>query len=232
VLAYRPEGVLSHRTAAAAWNLTPPSAGSIDVTIRRNGRRQRPGIRLHQTRSLPADEIAVLDGLPITTPARTLLDLAGGGVRGRLLEAALDRAELLRVLNFAELRALLERYAARPGSPALDAVLSRDEAGTSQTRSKLEELILELCDAHLIPRPAVNAIIEGRERDFCWPSARLVVEADSYAWHRSPSALDADRERDVALVLAGYRVLRFTWDQVTRRPDYVARAIGAALDGA
>ena len=60
-------------------------------------------------------------------------------------------------------------------------------------------------------------------RDFYWPHARLVVEADSYAWHRSPSALNDDRERDVTLVLAGYRTLRFTWEQVTKRREYVAR---------
>jgi very-short-patch-repair endonuclease len=108
-------------------------------------------------------------------------------------------------------------------------VLSRYVAGTVNTRSVLEELILELCDDHALPRPLVNTRIEGRERDFCWPHAKLVVEADSYAWHRSPSALDDDRERDVGLVLAGYAVLRFTWQQVTRRPRYVAGAILEAL---
>ena len=86
-----------------------------------------------------------------------------------------------------------------------------------------------LCDAHGLPRPHVNCIIEGRVRDFYWPGCRLVVEADSYGWHRSPGALNADRERDVELVLAGYRVLRFTWEQVTQRPDYVIASILAAL---
>jgi very-short-patch-repair endonuclease len=232
VLAYRPEGVLSHRSAAAAWDIAPSSASLIDVTVGRTGRSRRPGIRLHQTRSMLEDEVTTLDGLPITTPARTLVDLAATGLRGRRLEAALDRAHLVAALDFTQLRALLVRYPRRVGSPALDAVLSRYEAGTVNTRSALEELILELCDAYRLPRPTVNTVIEGRERDFCWPRARLVVEADSYAWHRSPSALDDERERDVALVLAGYRVLRFTWDQVTRRPEYIAGAVLAALDGA
>jgi hypothetical protein len=102
-------------------------------------------------------------------------------------------------------------------------VLSGYHGDAPATRSVLEELILELCERHALPRPAVNVIIEGRERDFVWPGARLVVEADSYAWHRSPSALTDDRERDAALVLAGYRVLRFTWQQVTSRPAHVAR---------
>ena len=201
----------------------------MDITVGLGGRARRPGIRLHRTRSLPPDEITQLDGLPITTPARTLLDLAAGGLRGRQLEAALDRAELLRLLDFAELQRLLARYPRRPGSPALDAVLSRYVAGTVDTRSVLEELVLELCDAHGLPRPQVNCVIEGKVRDFYWPRARLVVEADSYTWHRSPSALDDDRERDVTLMLAGYRTLRFTWEQVTRRREYVARAILSAL---
>jgi very-short-patch-repair endonuclease len=75
----------------------------------------------------------------------------------------------------------------------------------------------------------VNTVIAGRVRDFYWPHRRLVVEADSYRWHRSPSALNDDRERDVELTLAGYRVLRFTHEQVTRRPRYVVRALRMAL---
>ncbi len=229
VLACRPDGVLSHRSAAAALDVLRSSAAAVDVTVGLAGRASRDGIQMHRTRSLLADEVTKLDGLPITTPARTLLDLAATGLRGRSLEAALDRAELLRILDFDELRALIARYPTRPGTSSLDGLLSRYVAGTVGTRSELEELILELCDSHGIPRPNVNSVIEGRERDFCWPDAGLVVEADSYTWHRSPRALDDDRERDVALTLAGYRVLRFTWKQVTRRRDYVARALLAAL---
>ena len=113
---------------------------------------------------MPPDEITRLDGLPITTPARTLLDLAATGLRGRRLEAALDRAELLRLLDFADLHRLLARYPGRPGSPALNAILSRYSAGTVNTRSVLEELVVELCDAHGLPRPQVNCVIEGKLR--------------------------------------------------------------------
>jgi len=106
-------------------------------------------------------------------------------------------------------------------------VLARYRAG--DTRSVLEALVAELCDAHGLPRPQENCVIEGKVRDFYWPHARLVVEADSYAWHRSPSALNDDRERDVELTLAGYRTLRFTWEQVTRRRAYVVGALYRAL---
>jgi hypothetical protein len=163
------------------------------------------------------------DGLPITTPARTLLDLAAGGLRGRFLEAAVDAAERKRLIDFADLRELLARYPGRPGTPSLKAVLARYRGG--DTRSELENIVAELCDAHDLPRPLENCVIEGKVRDFYWPHARLVVEADSYSWHRSPSALDDDRERDVELTLARYRSLRFTWHQATRRRRYVASAI-------
>ena len=87
----------------------------------------------------------------------------------------------------------------------------------------------QLCDAHGLPLPHVNCVIEGKVRDFYWPGCRLVVEADSYGWHRSPGALNDDRERDVLLTLAGYRVLRFTYEQITERPEYVVSSILAAL---
>ena len=87
----------------------------------------------------------------------------------------------------------------------------------------------ELCDGNGLPRPLENCVVEGKVRDFHWPHARLVVEADSYAWHRSPTALNDDRERDVELTLAGYRTLRFTWEHVTRARNYVVRALRRAL---
>ena len=228
VLACGP-AVLSHRHAGAGWELRRTRATIIDVTVRATGRANRPGIRIHWRPSMPADEVTTLDGLPITTPARTLLDLAAGGLRGRHLEAAVDAAERKRLLDFADLHELLERYPGRPGTPSLKAVLERYRGG--DTRSELESIVAELCDAHGLPRPLENCLIEGKVRDFYWPHARLVVEADSYSCHRSPSALDDDRERDVELTLACYRSLRFTWHQATRRRRYVVNAILRSVAG-
>jgi hypothetical protein len=228
VLAVGDGAVVSHATAGAAYDLRRSSSTVIHITVPgRAGRKRRPGIRVHRPESLVADEVTTIDGLPITTPARTLLDLAASGLRDRPLEAALDSAERRRLLDFAELHELLARYPGRPGSPSLKAVLSR--YSPVDTRSELEDLVVELCDAHDLPRPLGNCVIEGKVRDFYWPHARLVVEADSYAWHRSPSALNDDRERDVELTLAGYRTLRFTWEQVNRRRNYVVGSLLAAL---
>jgi hypothetical protein len=225
VLAYAPDGVLSHASAAAAYSLL--RSRELHITAG-SGRKPRPGIAFHQRRSMPADEVTECDGLPITRPARTLLDLAANGLTRTRLELAVDRAERQRLLDFADLHVLLARYAGAPGTPSLKAVLAA-YSDPLDVRSELETLVLELCHAHGLPRPLVNCVIEGEVRDFCWPSRRLVVEADSYAWHRSPAALNADRERDVALTLAGWRVLRFTYAQVTRRREWVAQAILHAL---
>ena len=131
------------------------------------------------------------------------------------------------MLDFADLAILLDRYAGRPGVPALREALEQYAGGDA--RSALEEIIGELCAAHGIPRPQENVVVLGKVRDFYWPEARLVVEADSYAWHRSPEAMADDRQRDVELTLAGIRTLRFTWSQATRRRAYVVSALRSAF---
>ena len=224
------DACLSHGSAAAAWGITAAPA-AIHVTVRgRAGLRSRDGIRVHRPRALPDDEVATLRGLPITTPARTLLDLAATARRAAIA-VAVDRAEQLRFIDFAELYALLDRYPARAGTPSLKAVLT-SYTGPADVRSHLERLVHDLCERQQQPAPHVNVVIEGSVRDFAWPRQRLVVEADSYAWHRSPAALNADRERDVALTLGGWRVLRFTSAQLTRRRAWVARSLTAALGAA
>ena len=97
------------------------------------------------------------------------------------------------------------------------------------TRSEIKERFLHLCDDHGIGRPSVNTRIEGYEVDFAWRDARLIVEVDGYAYHRSPTRFEEGRERDVTLANAGWRVPRFTWTQITARPAWVARAVRRPL---
>jgi hypothetical protein len=223
VLATGTDAVLSHATAAAAWELRPAGAGAIHVTVPGDpGRKRRAGIRVHRSATLAPSDTTTHRGIPITTPARTLIDLAAT-LKGRPLEQALDRADQLCLIDFAD----LSPRPGRPGSPALQAVLSSYRP--TVTRSEMEERFLALCDDHGVPRPEANTRIEGIEVDFVWRDARLIVEVDGYRYHRSPSAFEDDRERDVVLSLAGWRVLRFTWNQVTGRPAWVARAVRLAL---
>ena len=159
-------------------------------------------------------DVTTLRGIPVTTPARTIMDLSGT-LKGRQLEHLIDLADQRGLIDFDHLRAA--------NSASLQAVLQR--YSSAPTRSELEERFLGVCDAHAIPRPETNAIIEGFEVDFVWRDRRLVVEVDGYAYHRSPSAFENDRERDVVLSTGGWRVLRFTWAQITRRAAWVATAI-------
>jgi hypothetical protein len=210
-------GALSHATAAAAWDLRPHSSGVVHLTVTgRSGRLRRAGLRIHRPRALEPYDTTTHRGIPITTPARTIIDLAST-LSGRPLEQALDRAEQRRLLDFKDLHD-------RPIPRSLQAILSLYTA-TTPTRSELEERFLQLCDDHGIPRPETNVLIEGVEVDFVWRSKRLIVEVDGYAYHRSPTAFEADRERDVLLALAGWHVRRFTWTQVTRRSAWVARGL-------
>jgi very-short-patch-repair endonuclease len=225
VLASGDGAVLSHTSAAALWQLRPSGSGSIHVTLPGDpGRRRRAGIRLHRSALLGADESTVHSGIPVTTPVRTVIDLASM-LRGRPLEHALDLAEQRGLVDFAELKRRLAELPGRPGSPALQALLHSYTVGAFVTRSEMEERFLALCDEHGLARPRVNRRIEGEEVDFVWPERRLIVEVDGYRYHRMPSAFERDRERDVMLALAGWHVMRFTWAQLVQRSAWVAAAI-------
>jgi very-short-patch-repair endonuclease len=211
-------GALSHATAAAAWDLRP-SGGAIHVTVPGTvGRARRNGVRVHRSTTIVAEDITSHRGIPITTRERTLADLART-LTGRDLEELLDRAE--HDIDFGRLRTI--------APPSLRAALSRYTAGSTITRSRLEETFLRLCDDHGLPRPEMNVRIEGVTVDAVWRAARLIVEVDGYRYHRGRTVFRTDRERDVRLEVAGWRVLRFTWEHVTERPAWVAGSIRALL---
>jgi very-short-patch-repair endonuclease len=218
VLAAGPGAVLSHRFAAALWGLCPVPTRSVEVWA--SGRqRSRAGIRVRHTR-LQADEIAIEDGIPATTVARTLLDLAAVLPRHKL-KRAMEQAEVLRLADNTSLDALLERYPRRHGTAALKEIR---QAGLTETRtrSELEERFLAFLDAHGLPRPRINCAVEGFEVDFHWPDQRLIVELDGRAAHHTRTAFERDRARDRALQAAGWRVVRITWHQLQDEPAQIA----------
>jgi very-short-patch-repair endonuclease len=215
VLAGGPGAVLSHATAAAAWDLRRAGGTFIHVTVpTRGGRERRAGLRLHRSNTLGATDVTVHRGIPITTPARTIIDLAGT-LKGRALEHLVDLADQRGLVDFTDLRAA--------NSASLQAVLRNYRP--APTRSELEERFLQLCDDYGIERPETNGRIEGIEVDFVWRERRLIVEVDGYRYHRTPSAFERDRERDVRLITADWTVLRFTWHQIVQRAAWVAAAI-------
>ena len=224
VLAGGPGAVLSHASAAALWGIRPTSATRIDVTVRSaGGRAKRPGLRIHRTPTLRADEITEEQAIRVTTPARTLLDLAATLPR-RALERALDEAEIHELYDLASLDAMARTHAGERGARHLRRALDEDGDPTL-TDSELEELMLALCEEHGLERPEPQAWVAGLRVDFLFAASRLVVETDGYRYHRTRRAFERDRERDAILARAGYRTLRFTHRQLTREPAMVAATL-------
>jgi very-short-patch-repair endonuclease len=213
--------VLSHRSAAALWELRGSARSRIEVmSTGRVGARERK-IELHQVRSLDPRDVTVHRGIPVTTVARTFVDLAGV-IRADALERALAQAEILSLFDLHALFEVLDRSNGRRGAQALRTALQEPP---EMTRSDLERTMLGLCRRHGLPRPGVNADVCGFEADFSWPAARLVVETDGGAVHRTRHAFEEDRRRDGELLLAGYRVLRITH----RRLRYDEPGVAAML---
>jgi very-short-patch-repair endonuclease len=223
VLACGPGAALSHESAAVLWGLRKPRGPRIDVTVPTPGGRSRRGALIVHRSHLAPNEVTVKDGVPVTTPARTVLDLADG-LRRRQLERVLDEAAFLGLD--------LEGLAPRPGRRGrglLRTVLASHDVGSTWTRSKLEERMLALCRRARLPRPVVNGDIEGFEVDFHWPKAQLIAETDDWSSHRGRGAFERDRVKDAQLVEAGWRVIRITRSRLAREPQAVAAQLTRLL---
>jgi very-short-patch-repair endonuclease/predicted transcriptional regulator of viral defense system len=230
VLACGRGAALGYASAAVLWNLQRTSSGPAHVVVPVAGGRRRAGVRVHRHPGLTPGEVTTRAGIPVTTPARTLLDLAAT-VPDRQLKHALDQAEIQELTDYPALDALARAHARHRGATRLRKLLDTYEAGTARTRSGLEIALLELCERHGLPRPLVNEeIVTGLTVDFVFAAERVAVEADSWQWHRGRAAFERDRERDAILATEGYRALRFTDRQIENDPATVARALRAALD--
>jgi uncharacterized protein DUF559 len=229
VLACGAGAVLSHQSAAALWDLRPTSRAAIDVTA--PSRHLRRGVDLHRSRCLEPQQRTERKRIPCTTVARTLVDLAG--VLGRTgIEGAWRRAEMLGLLDVHAVQSALEPSRGRRGAGLIRALLAQAGAD-SVTRSELEERFLALCLAASLPRPRVNARVDANgttyEIDFLWRADGLVAETDGWGPHHTRAAFESDRLRDADLLVAGLRVVRFTWRQITREPTAVAATLRALL---
>jgi very-short-patch-repair endonuclease len=237
VLACRGDALLSHQAAAELWGIRRSTLHAtprppIDVTVvGAGGGRRRPGIVVHRCRKFRDAERSTRAGIPITSPDRTILDLARGLPR-RQLERAVDEAERRRLCDEDDLRLIVEAHRGERGSGALRRVLHDHALGLTATRNDFEELFLGLCRRYRLPQPTVNFPLLDYVVDFFWPEARLVVEVDGRATHGTRRAFQADRDRDGRLAVAGYRVVRFTWFDLTRRPAVVADRVRRLLAAA
>jgi Protein of unknown function (DUF559) len=221
VLACGEGAVLSHRSAGAHWGLLPTARTLVDVTTPRT-RRRVPGIDLHRSRSLDARDTASHEGIPITTVARTLLDLAAAVPESRL-ERALAQAERLQLYDHRAITDVIARANGHRGKAAL----ARAVRGEPKlTRSELEARFLSLVRQAGLPEPLGNFILDAPDHprlevDFYFPMHNLVVETDGWETHKTKAAFRSDRRKDAALTSAGHRVMRFTYEDIVYEPDTV-----------
>jgi very-short-patch-repair endonuclease len=224
VLAFGDGAVLSHRTAAALWGLRQ-SAWKIDVTVP-TWRRPRAGFWLHCS-ALDPSEITREDGIPVTTVARTIYDLARVVQRNQVVRAV-EESERRGRFDLGAVEAVLERAGHRPGVPMLRSVLA-DYQDPPDTRSELERRFAALLRRSRLPAPHANVLVAGFVVDCFWPASKLVVELDSRGFHSSPRAFESDRLRDAKLQRAGYRVIRVTHARLRDDPGGILEDVRLLL---
>jgi hypothetical protein len=220
VLAAGEGAALSHFSAAVVWGILQDRGQMIHVTA--EGRRRIRGVVVHVS-PLEGERVR-RQGIVVTTPARTLVDLADVVRKPRTLERALDEAEYLDL----DWQSATPRRGRR-GYGLLSSVLAVHEPGTTRTLSELEEWFVEFCDARGIRRPAVNTVIEGYLCDFVWRDHRVIVETDGKRAHGTRRARRRDPIRDADLQIAGWRVMRIPSVRLSKEPDAVAEQLQKLL---
>jgi very-short-patch-repair endonuclease len=227
VLAYGDGAVLSHRSAAALWGLARQrSAVEVTAPRGRQGVDRRIGAWIHRCRLRPEDR-TVRDGLPVTTVARTLFDLAEV-LSPSELRRAWEEADRLHLLRLGAVEQACERGHGRRALRPIRRLLAAAQA-PPQGRSPLEERFGAFVEAHRLPPPATNVTVLGREVDALWPAARLIAELDSWEFHRHRDAFEGDRSRDARFLLAGYRTIRVTHRRLDAHAETLAAQIRALL---
>lgn len=227
--------VISHRSAGALLGLLDKGPVVIDVIAPGDRGRAIDGIRFHRVRPPRREETGTVAGIPCTSPARTLVDLAGT-VGDRTLRSCFERAAQRKLLDIPAIKASIDPR--RRGMPSLRALVDEwrqaaPVAKKGKLKSPLEAKVLPLVLRRDFPTPLLNAPIEianGRiEVDFLWPQHRFVVEADSRDFHGTHVAFERDRWRDRELLRAGYATLRVTHREAEQEPEAIADTIAAAL---
>lgn len=229
LLAYGPGTFLSHQSAAVLWGIRRKRPGPIHVTAPhgRQGLRRRKGIWIHRCK-LTSEDVTRRDGFPITTVARTLFDFAEVEPIDALEKAA-EEADRRNLLRLRELEEVCERgrgrRALRPARRLIDELRVPDEG-----RSPLEVRFAAFIRERRLPPPVQNVHVLGHEVDALWPSAKLVVELDSWEHHGHRGAFERDRARDPKFLIAGYRTIRVTHRRLDREPAKLAEEIRQLLD--
>lgn len=219
VLACGEGAVLSHSSAAALYGIGPERHGEIEISVTANRQPRRDGVRVHRRTAI---ETTTHGGIPVTAPTQTLLDLATR-IGDRHLEAAVNNADKLDLIDPERLRSELESDTGQPGVVRLRRLL--DEATFTLTDTELERRFLPLARKAGLPKPLTQHHVNGHRVDFYWPDLRLVVETDGLRYHRTATQQTRDRERDQAHQAAGLTPVRFTHAQIRYHPEQVVTTL-------
>jgi very-short-patch-repair endonuclease len=231
VLACGPAAFLSHRSAVALWDLRQTASGVIEVTVRGPAKPGPEGVLVRCTRVLADADVAVVDAIPVTSLAWTIVDYAAIAYSQRvrsMLEALERRGDYIG----RELDELLKRTPNRKGVKVLRATIADMTGPAPWLQSELEEFFRELVRGSDLPDYEANVMVEGELVDALWRKERVIVELDGFAFHKSRADFEADRRRDAKLQVAGYRVLRITHERLTTEPEAVLAEIRALLSAA
>lgn len=219
---------VSHRAAAALHGLLPAPHGPTDIIVA-GCRSARPGLVIHA--GARPDNVTTVERIPCTSVARTLVDIASTGNEAAA-ERAWRTASSRRLIRCGPIQRELVR--GRAGSALVRRLLEAHSAQlTQRTRGELERCALTTIERAGISPPEANRLLRLRDRwieaDLLWPAPRLIVELDGWSAHGNPDAFQADRQRDVELQLAGWRVVRLTWSDITRREATTMQRLRALL---
>lgn len=227
---------VSHQSAAYVHHLDRPRqvTPTVSVPVRRT--KDLVGVTVHQSTDLAAEHVVEVDGLPVTSPERTVVDLAAVISKGHLARI-LDNGLAASRVDFDGLTQIFNQLGRRgkPGTAKLRSLLDERSASLAPPESELEHRLLAIIDRAGLPPPVRQfhapwlRSINGRI-DLAYPPAFLVIEADSRRWHALMQGFETDRLRDNAAQLAGWRILRFTWKEIDERPERVIGTIRSALE--
>jgi Protein of unknown function (DUF559) len=227
ILACGPGAALSHSSAAALWGIGRERPRLVEVSVRRRCECKRAGIRARSRPALPAKDLVTWRGIPVTTPARTLIDQATE-LSAKALERAVNEADKLDLISYEVLRDALDEFKGEPGVRALRGLLKRHTFRLSD--SELEVLFRPIAASAGLPLPLTKQRVNGFEVDFHWPDLGLVVETDGLRYHRTPATQTHDHLRDQTHAAAGLLPLRFTHYQVRHERAHVRRVLREVAD--
>jgi Transcriptional regulator, AbiEi antitoxin/Protein of unknown function (DUF559) len=222
VLACGPSAVLSHTTAASLWGVDQRWRTPFEVTV--DSARRRPGIRIHRDALTPR-EIRRHRGIRVTSPARTILDIAPRQTE-KALRRAINDLRIAKHLRIPDLQSLMQRLPRHPGTTVVRPLI---EIARGPTRAELEDAFAELSGRFGLPRAEINARVAGYEVDVLFPAQRVIVELDGYEFHGTRDAFEDDRERDATTLAAGFETVRITWERMTHEPAREAARLNRIL---